>query len=102
MGQPASAVKALGQTAPAGLCVITVMLIPRKDDTTNYDSDGKPGLNENYGSLYAAQMQPFTPPPGIAHSLSVAAVGQHRRHRSARRQAVWQHDLPGFFGPRLA
>jgi quinoprotein glucose dehydrogenase len=43
----------------------TSKLIPRKDDKTNYVSDGKPGLNENYGAPYAARMGPFLSPIGL-------------------------------------
>jgi hypothetical protein len=37
---------------------------PPQRRPNNYVSDGKLGLNENYGSLYAAQMRPFTSPLG--------------------------------------
>jgi quinoprotein glucose dehydrogenase len=43
----------------------TSKLIPRANDTTNYVSDGKPGLNENYGAPYAAKMGPFMSPIGL-------------------------------------
>ncbi|MBZ8132538.1 membrane-bound PQQ-dependent dehydrogenase, glucose/quinate/shikimate family [Afifella sp. IM 167] len=40
-------------------------LIPRENDEKNYVSDGKPGLNENYGAPYAAVLKPFTSPVGL-------------------------------------
>jgi quinoprotein glucose dehydrogenase len=43
----------------------TSTLIPRENDTKNYVSEGKPGLNENYGAPYAAKMQPFLSPIGL-------------------------------------
>lgn len=43
----------------------TSTLIPRANDTANYVSDGKPGLNENYGAPYAAKMEPFLSPIGL-------------------------------------
>jgi quinoprotein glucose dehydrogenase len=43
----------------------TSTLIPRANDTANYVSEGKPGLNENYGAPYAAKMEPFLSPIGL-------------------------------------
>jgi len=40
-------------------------LIPRQDDSSNYVSDGKPGLNENYGAPYAVSLKPFLSPLGL-------------------------------------
>jgi len=40
-------------------------LIPRQDDTSNYVSDGEPGLNENYGAPYAVSLKPFLSPLGL-------------------------------------
>ena len=43
----------------------TLTLIPRKNDTENLVSKGKPGFNENYGAPYAAKMGPFLSPIGL-------------------------------------
>jgi quinoprotein glucose dehydrogenase len=51
-------------TTPAYLAFVST-LIPREDATTNYVSDGKPGLNENYGAPFAASMKPFVSPIGL-------------------------------------
>ena len=69
----------------------TVKLIPRKDATTNYVSDGKPGLNENYGSLYAAQMQPFTSPLGLRIPCQAPPWGNIAGIDLRTGKTVWQH-----------
>ena len=51
-------------TTPAYLAFVST-LIPRQDDTSNYVSDGKPGLNENYGAPYAVSLKPFLSPLGL-------------------------------------
>jgi quinoprotein glucose dehydrogenase len=51
-------------TTPSYLAFIST-LIPRQDDTSNYVSDGKPGLNENYGAPYAVSLKPFLSPLGL-------------------------------------
>ncbi|MFP1682196.1 membrane-bound PQQ-dependent dehydrogenase, glucose/quinate/shikimate family [Alloalcanivorax sp. C16-1] len=40
-------------------------LVPRDDATTDYVSDGKPGLGENYGAPYAVTLKPFLSPLGL-------------------------------------
>ncbi|MBP2295058.1 glucose/quinate/shikimate family membrane-bound PQQ-dependent dehydrogenase [Azospirillum rugosum] len=40
-------------------------LIPRENATTNYVSNGKPGLNENYGAPFAVDLHPFVSPLGL-------------------------------------
>jgi quinoprotein glucose dehydrogenase len=51
--------------APADSLAFLSQLIPRKDPTTDYVSNGVPGFNENYGAPYAAKMRPFLSPIGI-------------------------------------
>lgn len=51
-------------TTPSYLAFVST-LIPRQNDTTNYVSDGKPGLNENYGAPYAVSLKPFLSPLGL-------------------------------------
>jgi len=51
-------------TTPSYLAFVST-LIPRQDDTSNYVSDGKPGLNENYGAPYAVSLKPFLSPLGL-------------------------------------
>lgn len=48
-----------------GYLAFVSRLIPREDDTTNYVSEGEPGLNENYGSPFAAVLEPFLSPTGL-------------------------------------
>lgn len=40
-------------------------LIPRENATKNYVSNGKPGLNENYGAPFAVDLHPFVSPLGL-------------------------------------
>ncbi|WP_414833621.1 glucose/quinate/shikimate family membrane-bound PQQ-dependent dehydrogenase [Afifella sp. YEN Y35] len=40
-------------------------LIPRENPEKNYVSEGKPGLNENYGAPFAVSLKPFTSPIGL-------------------------------------
>jgi quinoprotein glucose dehydrogenase len=49
---------------PAYLAFVS-KLIPRENATENYVSQGDPGINENYGAPYAADLHPFTSPIGI-------------------------------------
>ena len=69
----------------------TVQLIPHKDDTTNYVSDGKPGLNENYGSLYAAKMDAFTSPIGLRVPCQAPPWGTIAGVDLRTGKTVWQH-----------
>lgn len=48
-----------------GYLAFISQLIPRSDDTTNYVSEGGPGLNENYGAPFAAVLKPFLSPLGL-------------------------------------
>lgn len=57
-------VRQVAFTTPAYLAFVST-LIPRKNDTDNYVSDGKPGLNENYGAPYAVTLEPFMSPVGL-------------------------------------
>jgi quinoprotein glucose dehydrogenase len=57
-------VRQVAFTTPAYLAFVST-LIPRENDTTNYVSDGKPGLNENYGAPYAVILEPFLSPLGL-------------------------------------
>jgi quinoprotein glucose dehydrogenase len=69
----------------------TVKLIPRKDDTTNYVSNGRPGLNENYGSPYAAQMQAFTSALGWRIPCQAPPWGTIAGIDLRTGRTVWQH-----------
>ncbi len=69
----------------------TVKLIPRKDDTTNYVSDGKPGLNENYGAPYAAKMSPFTSALGGRIPCQAPPWGYIAGIDLKTGKTVWQH-----------
>jgi len=50
--------------SPSYLAFVST-LVPRDDATTNYVSDGKPGLGENHGAPYAVTLKPFLSPLGL-------------------------------------
>ncbi|SMF76128.1 quinoprotein glucose dehydrogenase [Tistlia consotensis] len=69
----------------------TSRLVPRADDTTNYVSDGKPGLNENYGAPYAADMGPFTSPLGLRVPCHAPPWGTVAGIDLETGEVAWQH-----------
>jgi quinoprotein glucose dehydrogenase len=68
-----------------------VTLIPRKNDKTNYVSNGKPGINENYGAPYAADMAPFTSPLGMRIPCQAPPWGYIAGVDLKTGKTVWQH-----------
>ncbi len=69
----------------------TSQLIPRKDNTTNYVSDGKPGFNENYGAPFAAKMAAFTSPLGLRVPCQAPPWGLIAGVDLRTGKTVWQH-----------
>lgn len=69
----------------------TSRLIPREDETTNYVSEGEPGLNENYGAPYAAEMAPFTSPLGLRVPCSAPPWGSLAAVDLTSGEIAWQH-----------
>lgn len=69
----------------------TSKLIPRKDNTTNYVSDGKPGFNENYGAPFAADMNAFTSPFGLRIPCQAPPWGYIAGVDLRTGKTVWQH-----------
>ncbi|MEX0759955.1 MAG: membrane-bound PQQ-dependent dehydrogenase, glucose/quinate/shikimate family, partial [Tistlia sp.] len=69
----------------------TTRLIERADETTNYVSDGAPGLNENYGAPFAAAMAPFTSPLGLRVPCHAPPWGTIAGIDLETGETVWQH-----------
>jgi quinoprotein glucose dehydrogenase len=68
-----------------------VTLIPRKNDKTNYVSNGKPGINENYGAPYAADMAAFTSPLGLRIPCQAPPWGYIAGVDLKTGKTMWQH-----------
>lgn len=69
----------------------TSTLIPREDETSNYVSEGEPGLNENYGAPFAAEMAPFTSALGLRIPCNAPPWGTVAAVDLRSGETVWQH-----------